>query len=73
MARTSDKLKNDMQRVLSNLHAELDRVEFLAAALDAFSAPVPDYEPVFRHLSPPVRELDRSEARASSSRGEQRY
>jgi len=51
MATASEKLRNDIQRALRNLHAELDRVE-LAAALGAFSAPVPDYEPVFRHLPP---------------------
>jgi hypothetical protein len=32
------------------MHADLDRVEILAAALSAFSRPVPDYEPHFRHL-----------------------
>ena len=61
MATASDRLKDDIQRVLYNLHAELDRVQLLAAALDAFSAPVPDYEPVFRHLSPPARELPQHE------------
>jgi len=63
MATAADKLRNDMERVLGNLHAELDRVELLAAALDAFQAPVPDYEPVFRHLPPPARELHRHELR----------
>ena len=52
MATASEKLRNDIQRAWRNLHAELDRVELLAAALGAFSAPVPDYEPVFRHLPP---------------------
>lgn len=50
MAATSDRLKDDMQRVLHHMHAELDRVELLAAALGAFNAPVPDYEPGFRHM-----------------------
>jgi hypothetical protein len=61
MATASDKLRNDMRRVLSDLHAELDRVELLAVALDAFSAPVPDYEPVFHHLAPPARALGKHE------------
>ena len=63
MATPSDRLKDDMQRVLHNLHAELDRVELLAAALGAFSAPVPDYEPTFHH-----RDLGRHEWRGPSSR-----
>ena len=61
MATASDKLRNNMERVLDNLHAELDRVELLAAALDAFQAPVPEYEPIFRHLPPPARELRQHE------------
>jgi hypothetical protein len=52
-----------MRRILRDLHAELDRVELLAAALDAFSTPVPDYEPMFRHLAPPARELPQHELR----------
>lgn len=50
-----------MQRILRDLHTELDRVELLVAALDAFSTPVPEYEPVFRHLAPPARELRQHE------------
>ena len=29
---------------------DMARVEILAAALSAFSRPVPDYEPAFRHM-----------------------
>jgi hypothetical protein len=32
------------------MHADLDRIDILSAALSAFSAPIPDYEPRFRHL-----------------------
>jgi hypothetical protein len=32
------------------MRADLDRVEILAAALSAFSRPIPNYEPDFRHL-----------------------
>lgn len=32
------------------MHGELYRVEILAAALNAFSQPIPDYEPAFQHL-----------------------
>ncbi|MEJ2435596.1 MAG: hypothetical protein P8Y53_21520, partial [Pseudolabrys sp.] len=59
MATASDKLRADMETALSNVRAELERIEILAAALDACSLPVPDYEPAFRHLI--LRELDRFE------------
>lgn len=64
----SDKLQEHLQRVVENLHAELDRVELLAAAIGAFSRPVPDYEPVFRHLSPAEYELRRGERRDADRR-----
>jgi hypothetical protein len=32
------------------MRSDLDRIEILTAALNAFSKPVPDYEPGFRHL-----------------------
>jgi len=32
------------------MRADLDRIEFLSAALSAFSKPVPEYEPSFRHM-----------------------
>ncbi len=45
-----DQVRRDLHRVLDNMRADLDRIEILAAALGAFSQPVPDYEPGFRHL-----------------------
>lgn len=39
-----------MHRAIDRLRAELDRIEILSAALNAFSKPVPDYEPAFRHV-----------------------
>ncbi len=45
-----DQVKRDLHRALDTMHADLDRVEILAAALGAFSRPVPDYEPAFRHM-----------------------
>jgi len=45
-----DRVKGDLHRALDTMHADLDRVEILAAALGAFSKPVPDYEPAFRHM-----------------------
>ena len=47
-----EQLKQDLGGALRNVHAELERVEILAAALYGFSAPIPDYEPTFHHLSP---------------------
>ena len=45
-----DRVRRDLHRVLDHTRADLDRVEILAAALSAFSRPIPDYEPDFRHL-----------------------
>jgi hypothetical protein len=46
-----DRVKSDLHRLLDNMHADLDRIDILSAGLSAFSAPIPDYEPRFRHLS----------------------
>jgi len=45
-----DRVRRELKRVLDNMRADLDRVEILSAALQAFSKPVPDYEPGFRHV-----------------------
>ena len=47
-----ERLTQNLGGALRNVHAELERVEILAAALYGFSAPIPDYEPTFRHVSP---------------------
>lgn len=47
-----ERLKQDLGGALRNVRAELERVEILAAALYGFSAPIPDYEPTFRHIAP---------------------
>lgn len=47
-----ERLKQDLGGALRNVHAELERVEILAAALYGFSAPIPDYEPTFHHIAP---------------------
>ena len=47
-----ERLKQDLSGAFRNVHAELERIELLAAALYGFSAPIPDYEPTFRHVSP---------------------
>jgi hypothetical protein len=51
MQAPSERLKSELRSAIDDLHADLDRVEFLAAALHGFSTPVPDYEPTFRHFS----------------------
>ena len=43
-------LKHDMHRALERIAGELDKLDFLTAALVAFSRPVPDYEHGFQHL-----------------------
>jgi hypothetical protein len=45
-----DRVKRDLHRALDNMRADFDRIEILSAALSAFSKPVPEYEPFFRHM-----------------------
>ena len=45
-----DRVKNELNRAFDKTRADLDRIEILAAALAAFSAPIPGYEPRFHHL-----------------------
>lgn len=45
-----DRVKSELGRAFEKRRAELDRIELLAAALAAFSKPIPDYEPRFQHL-----------------------
>jgi len=52
MQTAMERLKQDLGGALRNVHADLERVEILTAALYGFSAPIPDYEPTFRHVSP---------------------
>ena len=52
MTTAQERLKHDLGGAFRNVQAELERIEILAAALYGFSAPVPDYEPRFRHVSP---------------------
>lgn len=46
----TERIKRKLDDALDNMRGDLERVELLAAALCAFSRPVPDYEPRFRHL-----------------------
>ena len=46
----ADILLEELQSLLSAMSRDFERIEILAAALAAFNRPVPDYEPMFRHL-----------------------
>ena len=44
------RLKDELHMLFDNIRVDLDRVEILSAAVCAFTQPVPDYEPRFRHM-----------------------
>lgn len=44
------RLQRALHEAIDKMRDDLDRVEILTAAIGAFSRPVPDYEPAFRHL-----------------------
>jgi hypothetical protein len=46
----TERLKKELHRAVERIRVELDKVEILSAAMSAFSKPVPEYEPGFRHL-----------------------
>jgi hypothetical protein len=48
-----DRVKSELGRAFDRTHADLERIEILAAGLAAFSAPIPPYEPRFQHLGRP--------------------
>ena len=45
-----DRVRRELYRALDDVRADINRIEILAAALIAFSRPVPDYEPGFHHM-----------------------
>ena len=45
----ADVLKDKMHRSLETVGRELEKLELLAAAMAAFSQPVPEYEYSFQH------------------------
>ncbi len=47
----TDQLMTELRQTLDHMHADLDRVELLTAALVGFAQPVPDYEPSFQHFN----------------------
>jgi hypothetical protein len=46
----TDRVKRELHRAIDSMRHDLTRVEILTAALSAFSRPVPEYEPAFRHM-----------------------
>jgi len=50
-----DRVKSELNRAFDRTHADLERVEILAAGLAAFNTPIPPYEPRFHHLQRPDR------------------
>ncbi|HZL39468.1 MAG TPA: hypothetical protein VFC45_04225 [Pseudolabrys sp.] len=47
----TDQIKRKLDDALDTMRSDLDRVELLAVGLNAFSRPIPDYEPRFLHLN----------------------
>lgn len=47
---TSERLRRELHRAVERIRAELDKIDILSAAMAAFSAPVPEYEPGFHHM-----------------------
>ena len=45
-----DRVRSELNRAFDRTHADLERVEILAAGLAAFNTPIPPYEPRFHHL-----------------------
>lgn len=48
--KATDRMQRELDRAFVALRADLDRIELLSAAIVAFSSPVPEYEPSFRHV-----------------------
>ena len=46
----TEHMQRELDRAMDTLRTDLDRVELLTAAMCAFSRPVPEYEPSFRHV-----------------------
>lgn len=47
-------LRHEMHRVVERIGRELEKLEILAAAMAAFSRPVPEYDHNFRHQRHPT-------------------
>jgi hypothetical protein len=47
----SKTLVRDLDQLFDRIRGDLERVEMLTMALQAFSDPIPDYEPRFHHIA----------------------
>jgi hypothetical protein len=63
-----ERLRHELNDRFRDLRHELDQIEMLANAIEAFSEPVPDYEAGFRHFAPSRRDLDRFALSAKRAR-----
>jgi hypothetical protein len=45
-----DLVQRELRRALADARRCIERVEMASAMLNAFNAPVPEYEPLLRHL-----------------------
>ena len=45
-----ERIKSQLHRAIDDMRDDFARVELLATALEAFSQPVPEYEPTFHYL-----------------------
>jgi len=64
----TDRVKTELHRALDQMRSDFERIELLAAALDVFSEPIPEYEPKFQHLrsaNRQAKELQQASARSS--------
>jgi hypothetical protein len=64
MTNARERLTQDLQAALRRMRAELDRVELLAAALGAFSRPVPDYRQRLHYFHTKACALDHFKLRS---------
>ena len=46
-----ERLVHDLDQLFDHIRGALERIEMLTMALQAFSDPIPDYEPRFHHLA----------------------
>jgi hypothetical protein len=46
-----DRMQRELVRAVEDLRTDIDRVELLTAALNAFNRPIPEYEPSFHHMA----------------------
>lgn len=63
----TDQIKRELLSALDRMRRDLDRVELLTAALEAFSRPVPRYEPAFHHMHKAMRGVHQLDSEGTRS------